>query len=484
MASPEGLAYAWIMTASKPVTGYRKSALLRVGCNGPDALQAAIRPFVPGSAERIRQIRFADIEGGNELLEQLRIEYRELLLEIALEGPHFEQAWGVELVRELILDPSRKVDARIEWPGGRLRIKVTEGLCLALDDALLNMLCVLGFFTSRPAADDRPDAYLIAECGPATPDRYVDYSSTLGLDGPELAEALTRMLPLDNLRLAQADLLLALALGWITLHEQAHALLGHVAWLRDRRQGRHGRIDEALFLEASTAAERDESYCLELQADALATQILFSYGMSEEMSDNRWVRRYQAALARHGGDRLALAPDLATREGRFHAMLLASTISSLLFELRRERIRTPGVSHPPPATRLLNILATAVSAWSDVSEYEQDLPALGRDEYPVEVVRPAAHIVGRVFVELEMAARVIGLESPLYRGRLLFSDEVGPPTRGDLSPLADDFHKLLAGILDLEEMSTDAAQTYVSLLARSRALYEEMEGEAQVEGFR
>lgn len=466
-----------------PYPAFRRSSPLRAGCDSSEALQAAIAPFQVAEDDSIRQLNFDDIDGGAQLLDQLRAEYSGLLEDIVAEGAELALGWDITLLRDIQLDPSRRVDARIEWPEGRLQIKLSEGLCLALDDALLHMLCVLGFFTARSIRDDRPDGYLIAQCGPSSAERYVDYSGLSSLDDPALAAALTSMMPLDGIRLAQADLLLALALEWVALHEQAHALLGHVAWLRDGGTGQ-ARIDEALFLEASTDAERDDSYCLELQADSLATQMLFSHGMSESMVENCWVRRYQAALSEHGDDRRALAPDLTTREGRFHAMLLASAISSLLFELRRERLRDPGVSHPPPATRLLNIFVGAVSAWADVAEYEQGLPELAEGEYSLDLIRPAAHIAGTAFVELEMAARVIGLENPLYRGLLLFPEGERPPARDALSPIADDFYKLLAGTTEPNQLATDAGRTYVALLARSRSLYDEMEDHCQIKGFR
>lgn len=462
----------------------RRSTGLRLGYANPTEFETAISAFEKPDEQQVMQFDFEGISGGADLLSVLTSEYLGLLDSIARTMPEFAEGWGCSLLQELHLDDDRRLGARIEWPTGELRIKLSLGLCLAIDDALLMMLCVLGFFRFRPGPEDRVPGQAIAHCGETTPTRYVDYSATYDLDDGSIAAALTSSMPLDPLRLVQGETLLTFALAWIALHEQAHDQLGHVAWMRSGDRTNRVELGEAKFFEGSSEAERNDSFCLELQADALATQMFFTHGMSEAMAAHAWIARYQSGIQEYACGRNAWAPDLATREGRFHAMLLAACVGVLLFEMRRERLRQPSVSHPPPATRILGILVCAVSAWADVAEFEQGLTSMGENEYPLDILRPAAKIANTVLLELDLGARAIGLQSSQYRSRFFGSEGEGSDTRDRFSPIADDFYRLLAGTENEATMMTEAGKTYVSLLARSKSLYDEIDKFCKVSGFR
>jgi hypothetical protein len=464
--------------------GFRRSHLLRVGISSLDDLDRTVAPFRRPEGNRVFELKFDDIGGGKELLSALRSDYASLLSELVKQDRLLESGWSVDLLQDVQLNPSRKVDAYLQASEDSPLVLISEGLCMALDDTLLTVLCVLGFFTARPGKEEVPESYAIGLCGSENSERYFDYSRTAHSPLGDLPRQLTSHIPLDPVRFAQADLLLSFALHWVALHEQAHWLLGHVKWLQAKHGWTESRIDEVLFLDGSDPEERDDSYCLELQADALATEMLFGYGLSDQILSSQWLTRYRTALHTYGDRRISLAPDLAQRQDRFYMMLLASSISCLLFELRRERLRARSGSHPPPATRLLNIFMAAMETWGDVEEFEGGEENDPKDGYLLAQIRPAVDVAARVFVELEMAAQVIGLESPLYRSNILFRERDEAPNRGDMSPLSDDFFRLIVGSRDLDKYVTDGGRTFVGLLDRSELLYKELKPFAADMGLR
>jgi len=452
---------------------FRKSHLHRVGARSIEDLDKLVAPYI---SERVDMtaLTISNISGGTELLGGLKIEYAELMAEVTEASRSLTDLWSIELVSDVALTEDAKVDAFLDTGAGCPRVRISEGLCLALDDALLSALCVLGFFTARLKADDLPEVYPIGACGAESHDRYFDYSRTNVSSSDELPGALTSHIPLNPIRLAQVDLLLSFAMRWVFLHEQAHWLLGHVEWLRAEGDWPDNQLDEVLFLDSDRGPNSDDRYCLELQADALATELLFASGLSDDIVTSQWVSRYRGALVAYGGHRLSFAADLADREDRFHMLLLASSISCLLFELRREKRRRGSGSHPPPATRLLNIFMSALETWGDVEEFEKGSEQSLEGGYLLDHLRPAISVATRAFVELEMVARVIGLENSLYRSTMLMRDGTVPPARRDLSPLSDDFFRLIKGERELTEFDTDGGRTFVALLDRSAALYKKL----------
>jgi hypothetical protein len=452
---------------------FRKSHLQRIGVRSVEDLNRLVEPYI---AQRVDMtaLTISNISGGSELLGGLKGEYAELMAEVMEEGRSLEELWSVELVSDVALSEDAKVDAFLNTGAGSPRVRVSKGLCLALDDALLSSLCVLGFFTARLQADDLPEVYPIGACGAENHDRYFDYSRTNVSSSDDLPGALTSHIPLDPVRLAQVDLLLSFAMQWVFLHEQAHWLLGHVEWLRDEGGWANTQLDEALFLDSDRGPDSDDRYCLELQADAFATELMFASGLSDDIVKSQWISRYREALVAYGGHRLSFAADLGDREDRFHMLLLASSISCLLFELRREKRRGGSGSHPPPASRLLNIFMSALETWGDVEEFEKASEQSFGGGYLLDHLRPAISVATRAFVELEMVARVIGLENSLYRSTMLMRDGTAPPARKDLSPLSDDFFRLIKGDRKLTEFATDGGRTFVALLDRSAALYQKL----------
>ena len=110
----------------------------------------------------------------------------------------------------------------------------------------------------------------------------------------------------------------------------------------------------------------------------------------------------------------------------------------------------------------------------DVEEFETGKSTTPEEGYLLDHLRPAISVATKAFVELEMVAQVIGLENSLYRSTMLARDSVAPPSRRDLSPLADDFFRLIKGDRSLNQLVTDGGRTFVALLDRSEALCEKL----------
>src|ERR1700733_10393434 len=214
---------------------FRRSHLLRIGGESLDDLDRTVEPYSSKRREEMIALNISNIPGGMELLGGLRREYAQLLSELLDEDRSLEESWSIELLRDVAFSQSTKVDAFLEADAGQPRVRISEGLCLALDDTLLSALCVLGFFTARLKQDDVPEVYLIGFCAPENKDKSFDYTRTSQSSSADLPGALTSHIPLDPVRLSQADLLLSFTMHWVSLHEQAHWLLGHMEWLRIER---------------------------------------------------------------------------------------------------------------------------------------------------------------------------------------------------------------------------------------------------------
>lgn len=466
---------------------FRKSHLKRIGHESLEQLDRTIQESIAKPTSEMPTLSFSGIEGGVDLRRSLESDYAQLLAEIIEEDRDQEQTWDTRFLQDLGINSSLKVDAFLEAENHHPRIRISRGLCLALDDALLTALCVLGVFTARLDQGDLPEGYPLGVSGPDQEGRYFDYSKINDSDVANLPGDLTSRIPLDPVRLAQQDLLFRFAVQWVCFHEQGHWVLGHMDWLQSARKWNISRLDEALFVDSGRGGRSEDLYCLELQADAFAIQLFFSSGLSEDFLSMRWVKSYREALAAYGHRRRCLAPDLSQREDRFYVLLLASSVSCLLFELRREKLRkgSPvGSTHPPPATRLLNIFVTAIQTWGDVAQFESGRDYDSENVYQLVHLRSAISIAMRVFVELEMMTRVIGLSSSLYRSSILFRKKNVTPTPADVSPLAEDFLRLIKGECLVSRFVTDGGRIYAGLLERFAALQLELKPFLRIPPFR
>jgi len=445
----------------------RMSHALRAGCSDLGALRAAARRARGRVGGGLAQIELDPGPGGRQLLERLELEYRALLASLVKEDRRIERAIGVELSRDVRFSPSREVGAAATLIGDGIRIELQFGTFLAIDDALLTACAAPGFgVTAVPEAGATPH-YAIATVGPETSERYFDYRPTQALATDQLGPSLTNVMPLDVARLAHVDLLIGMALQWVLLHEHAHDLLGHLGW-RDARLGLAGRkIDES----ACTAeGQDDESFCLELQADALATHLLIPHIMTRTGRNNRRVADYLRAMRARSNPSSGQAVNFSSPRERFRLALLAAGIAPLIFELRRERRPGTNGTHPPPAVRLLNIFLSALDAWGNTIDGRMILPTKS-DRFDIDRLRPALSAAVQTFVDLELLARVIRLQSPLYLSEALDVESAPRADPEPLSPLARDFLELAFEGARRARFRTPAARSYRKLRTKAASYH-------------
>jgi len=159
-------------------------------------------------------------------------------------------------------------------------------------------------------------------------------------------------------------------------------------------------------------------------ADAGCGQSVHRFWYPERLSDDilscPWVSRYCEALAAYGDRRTSFAADLSSREDRFHMLLLSSSISCLLFDLRREKMRGQSRSHPPPAARLLGIFMSAIGCWATWKSSRQGRALLRRKAICSTIcgqpsVLPRKHSLSLRWSLKSSASRIRFIEAPCWR---------------------------------------------------------------------
>lgn len=281
-------------------------------------------------------------------------------------------------------------------PDGRgAHLHVTAGAFLAIEDLLLRATTKPDFFLFDALYDPQDEQRLrvpihILDVTVEGPERFFDYSWLRKLEPGGTRHALLSSMPLTSWRLCQFELLRALSVQWLCLHEAAHWLGGHLDLLTksapaartglqfcdpDLALGAAGAPDKveraiAAALRAHGLAHRlprrDARKCFEYQADFLGFLLLSVLQRGEASA----FARYEAAMRR-----LAL-PDYFEElialdaAARARAQLLAAGAVILLIE--RGALSLGGRStYPLPLARLLN-LQMAVIATSPFAERRED----------------------------------------------------------------------------------------------------------------
>ena len=343
-----------------------KSYLFRMGFIDWRAFRDEAEKHLLNLDQPMRFLERESFESDGHLLSVVVPEYRGRLDPSASWVDRIREDWGTPEFGEVELTPNLELEGLIEFENGKTRTQVSVGLCLALEDAILNLFSSRGFFTSRLSGDERPDAFGVLFCGDEASWRYHDYRSARQLEGVKFADGITRRVPFDPLRLSQCNLMMSLCLRWIMLHEYAHWVLGHLEWSVANGLTANAQLAEAkLFVDASTAEKTELNCCMEFQADAFATQMLFSDALSSDVLDDPVFKLHVMDRAAFADFRNAYAPSIVSRDERFRILLLASAIPSLLFDLRRENVSVAN-THPPPSSRILNIFFTAMSVIGDI----------------------------------------------------------------------------------------------------------------------
>ena len=464
----------------------KHSHLLRAGADSQDAFDRVAGPLQGDAEDSVNLVQLTSQLDGKALLAALADDFRGAIKRFDPLNTTFRSDWSTDTIEKVRLRRALDLNAGVSLQSGQPEMRINLGLYLALQDALLDAFCVRGIFVSSTAQTDRPNAYGVLSVGAPSDTRYHDYSEINDLDGDPLARALTRAMPLQPIRLAQADMLLFFALRWVWFHEQAHWILGHLDYLSAKnRLAKTGLKEAELFSNHSEGAETyGEAYCFELQADALATQCLVAETLGLPPADiSTPIYEYQLAIETSGTSG-TFAPPPNTRSTRFRICLMAAGLCALLFELRRERSGLTSKTHPPPSARIINIALTALSTYGDIAQFEANDGTLHDQAYRTDILRPAANDLMTSLFDLEIIARMVQLKHPLYRSSMLFPEEKSYAP-GDVSPLAQDiFDLMLKGSKKAKSLRTEGGVAFAQYHDQSRQLYQALAPYARVSGFR
>ena len=462
------------------LTDLPQSYLARMGFSNWQAFVEAAKQHKHSRDDAMMFLEREGYDGQGHLIDLALPEYRQRLDPAGGWIDRIRADWGTPDIGDVNLTSKLALEGLIEYENGRTRTEVSVGLCLALEDALLNLFSSRGFFTQRLTGDQRPEAFGVLFCGGEAAWRYHDYSAAKHLHGVDFVDGVTRRLPLDPLRLSQCNLMMTLSLRWIMLHEYAHWVLGHLEWSVAMGLSAKAELAESiLFIDAGSPERSELSYCMEFQADAFATQLLFSDALANGILADPAFAAYERDRDAFSQFRNGYAPAMVDRGQRFRLLLLASAIPSLLFDVRRQSVCVAD-THPPPSARILNIFFTAMSVIGDVLKYEMGDAELEANSYRTDDLRPHFNHVLTVMKEFEIAAGLLGLKATLYGQGHRTDRAMDPEIKA--SPLADDFFSLCFFPREPRRLFTEGARVMPRLQNRSKELYAQLQRYTHLQG--
>lgn len=170
--------------------------------------------------------------------------------------------------------PDLRVNANVDFTSnGELVFRLSHGIYFALLDAAQSLALDPRFCPDLPV--DEEQFMVVEEASASVRERFVDYSPAL--PGAPLCFPVLRTTAQES-RQHLTDVLLALGIKFIHLHEQGHAYQGHLHFIK-----KHGgklawmeiaeTASDAVMPAAIKPADRR---ALELQADAFACHILIT----------------------------------------------------------------------------------------------------------------------------------------------------------------------------------------------------------------
>lgn len=213
------------------------------------------------------------IQSELSLMDQAIAHFREHL-EASVLLNNFRPTAGVAAPFEIVDWPSLRVNAEVRRVSKRrLRYRLSHGVYFALLDAAQSLALDAQFCSDLPV-----DETQITEIEGASSDvheRFVDYRPAASGSPFRLPiSRTTRQLSRQHL----TDILLALGIKYISLHEQAHAYQGHLHLLTERT----GSLAWLEFGAHETSSRPQHGIApvdlraLELQADAFASHVLIT----------------------------------------------------------------------------------------------------------------------------------------------------------------------------------------------------------------
>ncbi len=247
---------------------------------------------------------------------------------------------------QFIASSNLKFNASIEWDGsGPLYYILNWGACLGLCDAAMTISAHSDFCEAYGKEMGRfgkiEDIEIVRQ-------RFCDYRS------PENREDMCSALPLPTYNLSQprehlGDVLFDLTTAIVSLHEQGHALCGHLHFA--------AKVAKSGFewyeLESNETSKRQidqaTAYAFELQADAFAFEYLLI------VSKNEIIKQFfpDSPLFADGND------------GRIDWIFFVTMAGAIVFsilEKSEQGMDQLDRRHPPAKTRMLAFMATLKKA--------------------------------------------------------------------------------------------------------------------------
>ena len=426
---------------------YRTSLLLRANLPSWEELVELCRTHAVESGVRSlthmdRQLQLIDSRS-RVAMRATTADLQELLRGFRNEDAELAALIESPLAHDYRVGGDRRPNATIHWKANReVSIRIEVGLRLALDDSLLSACSALGFATNL---NDEAGQYgqAVLTVGDEDGHRYRDYRLPWYTKLTRRRSHYLQHIPLCISRISSAELLSDLALRWATLHEQAHWLCGHLDYLLDCRRSASLMLDELRAAPVSSETPEQAEIvdrCLEMHADSVATQFLFFLGLADDWLQTPSAQRFISRMARFDDSMAARCLDPKDRMARFRILLLGAGAACLVFEKRRQHTRAAARTHPRPATRLINIVVTAVSTYGDLAHYWSNAP-VNSDTYLTELLAPALREAYVALNELMLFASLIGVENTDYsyavRGERIDLSQ--------LAPLADEVFRFATG---------------------------------------
>lgn len=409
------------------------------------------------------------------ILKEVRLEYRELLTNFKIGEAWLKEAGNFPFVNDITISNALSANAIVKSKNSRCPgIFINAGLGLAIEDVLLSACCVKGFYIERDTPSESIDPYPIYVSGTKNKLRYKNYSLGLKRMGFIKQGHYLMRLPIDYIRLAQAELIFELAFRWAILHEQSHWLLGHLDYLQDKyklsslalRENEVGNQFKSLTIESKIR------YCMELQSDSLATQLLFYYGLSDAFREEKKLLAYKEIRSMYADNRNSYSPELETIESIFRLLLTSACIGCIIFEYQNERGGWRSITHPPPSTRIMNICADALASFGDVVKVLSG-EQVDSNDYSVDILKPAMREVMLTLMDLDIVARVIGLQKTEYRTDLTYGNDEPQNEIKKETPLSKDVFEVILAKRE-DRVTTEGAKHFLALDSVNKNLYSKL----------
>lgn len=332
-------------------------------------------------------------------------------------------------------------------------IELSLGSILAIEDALLGALCRATFLTNAGLETvelDEPIAFLRI---PAAATRLRTYP--LDQPGGLMSATLNPWIPRSAWRLYQFDVMAELSLQWIVLHEMAHWALGHIGFAAARTRAGDAaltlsEVTHSFALEGVEASGNcltsSEHQTIEMQADFLASELLYFYHRAQIGSENTPLSRFGERMRELVDVRGTVLGDLD--EAQQHRLLAtAAGVVVLTIEARRQEVGTSR-THPLPETRAMQILTEtfALANRSQSREGEDGGFILGTtdDDQIAEILETVRGQWRSLIIDMMGVSEALGTE-PLF----LRSEAPGvAATDPDMSSTSATFQDFLHLIFD------------------------------------